>query len=256
MESNFQLPLDQKKNHQGLMIDLKNFKGLLFDMKVCECIPVCLNVCKKAFSQRNSMDSKVYDKILIKYKAHSMDTTAEPDEYESTKSFGNFTQVFVPANKLYMIEAEAFWFLGRLLDSVQDNYTPSQTGIARQISIMIKVLGRTNPRLMSHLRALHVEPLQYAFRWMNCMLIREFPLHTVIRLWDSYLGESEESFCEFHIYVCVAFLAHWEPVILEMHDFNDVIIFLQAPPTQNWTNGDLEILLSQAYVWKAMFSDR
>ena len=32
-----------------------------------------------------------------------------------------------------------------------------------------------------------VDYLQFAFRWMNNLLMREFPLKCVIRLWDSYL---------------------------------------------------------------------
>ena len=32
-----------------------------------------------------------------------------------------------------------------------------------------------------------IDYLQFAFRWMNNLLMREFPLRCVIRLWDSYL---------------------------------------------------------------------
>lgn len=31
-------------------------------------------------------------------------------------------------------------------------------------------------------------------------------------------------------------------------------MFLQALPTRNWTASDIELLLSEAYIWKSLFS--
>jgi hypothetical protein len=36
--------------------------------------------------------------------------------------------------------------------------------------------------LCQHLEANGVEFMQFAFRWMNCILMREVPLHCIIRL--------------------------------------------------------------------------
>ena len=30
--------------------------------------------------------------------------------------------------------------------------------------------------------------IQFAFRWMNCLLMRELPLIHIVRLWDTYLA--------------------------------------------------------------------
>lgn len=38
----------------------------------------------------------------------------------------------------------------------------------------------------SHFRKYEVEYLQFAFRWMNNLLMRELPLRCTIRLWDTY----------------------------------------------------------------------
>ena len=38
-----------------------------------------------------------------------------------------------------------------------------------------------------HFEAHGVEFLQFAFRWMNNLLMREIPLRATIRLWDTYL---------------------------------------------------------------------
>jgi len=41
--------------------------------------------------------------------------------------------------------------------------------------------------LHRHLEDQRVEYLQFSFRWMNNLLMREIPLRCVVRLWDTYL---------------------------------------------------------------------
>jgi hypothetical protein len=40
--------------------------------------------------------------------------------------------------------------------------------------------------LYNHLQHQGIEFIQFAFRWMNCLLMREIPLKNTIRMWDSY----------------------------------------------------------------------
>lgn len=63
-----------------------------------------------------------------------------------------------------------------------------------------------------------MEFLQFTFRWMNNLLMRELPLHCTIRLWDTYLAETE-GFSTFHLYVCAAFLRFWSEALLRERDF-------------------------------------
>jgi TBC1 domain family member 2 len=41
--------------------------------------------------------------------------------------------------------------------------------------------------LHHHLEVMNIEYLQFAFRWMNNLLMREIPLCCIIRLWDTYM---------------------------------------------------------------------
>lgn len=41
--------------------------------------------------------------------------------------------------------------------------------------------------LHAHLKKHSIEYLQFSFRWMNNLLMRELPLSCTIRLWDTYL---------------------------------------------------------------------
>ena len=44
--------------------------------------------------------------------------------------------------------------------------------------------------LAAHLEAENVEFMQFAFRWMNCLLMREISVQNTIRMWDTYLVRS------------------------------------------------------------------
>jgi hypothetical protein len=44
---------------------------------------------------------------------------------------------------------------------------------------------------VTHLEGNGVEFYQFAFRWMNCLLMRELPFQLVIRLWDTCLAERD-----------------------------------------------------------------
>lgn len=41
--------------------------------------------------------------------------------------------------------------------------------------------------LHSHLEQQGVEYMQFAFRWMNCLLMREMSVRNIVRMWDTYL---------------------------------------------------------------------
>lgn len=63
--------------------------------------------------------------------------------------------------------------------------------------------------------------IQFAFRWMNCLLMRELPLRAVVRAWDTYLAE-DNGFESFHVYVSAALLCHFSATLREM-DFQSMV---------------------------------
>ncbi|KPP77722.1 hypothetical protein Z043_102829 [Scleropages formosus] len=105
-----------------------------------------------------------------------------------------------------------------------------------------------------HMQKYEVEYLQFAFRWMNNLLMRELPLRCTIRLWDTYQAEPE-GFSHFHLYVCAAFLVRWRKEILEEKDFQGLMILLQNLPTMHWGNEEISVLLAEAYRLKFAFAD-
>ncbi|KAI9143531.1 rab-GTPase-TBC domain-containing protein [Paraphysoderma sedebokerense] len=153
---------------------------------------------------------------------------------------------------LNVVEADSFWCLTKLLDGIQDNYTFAQPGIQRQIIKLKELIGRIDAPLYAHLQKENVEFIQFAFRWINCLLMREIPLRHIVRMWDTYLAEGPDGFSDFHIYVCAAFLVRWNQKLKTL-DFQGIMMFLQSAPTQEWDDKDIELLLSEAFMWKSLF---
>ena len=94
--------------------------------------------------------------------------------------------------------------------------------------------------------------MHFAFRWMNCILMREMSLACTVRLFDTLLtqhGAEAGGLASFHVYVCAAFLMRWERELQGM-EFQELILFLQKPPTEAWTAREIEGLIAQAYVYQ------
>ena len=115
-----------------------------------------------------------------------------------------------------VVEADSFWCLTKLLDGIQDNYIFAQPGITRQVASLRDLVQRIDQALVKHLTDHGVEFIQFSFRWMNCMLMREVSVKNTIRMWDTYMAEGQAGFSEFHLYVCAAFLVKWTEKLQKM----------------------------------------
>ncbi|CAK4025035.1 related to GYP1 [Lecanosticta acicola] len=157
----------------------------------------------------------------------------------------------LPKPVLDAVEADSFWCLSKLLDGIQDNYIHAQPGIQRQVGALRDLTKRIDGSLSKHMEEEGVEFIQFSFRWMNCLLMREISVKNTVRMWDTYLAE-DQGFSEFHLYVCAAFLVKWSEKLQKM-DFQEIMMFLQSLPTKEWTEKDIELLLSEAFIWQSLF---
>uniref|UniRef100_A0A3Q1GGX2 TBC1 domain family, member 22a n=1 Tax=Acanthochromis polyacanthus TaxID=80966 RepID=A0A3Q1GGX2_9TELE len=98
----------------------------------------------------------------------------------------NFDVSSLQEEALRNIEADSFWCMSKLLDGIQDNYTFAQPGIQRKVKALEELVSRIDESVHRHMHQYEVEYLQFAFRWMNNLLMRELPLRCTIRLWDTY----------------------------------------------------------------------
>ncbi|CAL1568620.1 unnamed protein product [Knipowitschia caucasica] len=166
----------------------------------------------------------------------------------------NFDVSSLEEDALKNIEADSFWCMSKLLDGIQDNYTFAQPGIQKKVKALEELVSRIDDSVHRHMHQYEVEYLQFAFRWMNNLLMRELPLRCTIRLWDTYQAEPE-GFSHFHLYVCAAFLVRWRKEILDERDFQGLLMLLQNLPTMHWGNEEVSVLLAEAYRLKFAFAD-
>ncbi|XP_026501331.1 TBC1 domain family member 22B [Vanessa tameamea] len=170
------------------------------------------------------------------------------------KELDNFPLDSLTEQQRDIIEADSFWCLSKFLDSIQDNYIFAQLGIQYKVNQLKELIRRIDLPLHEHLQKQGVDYLQFSFRWMNNLLTREIPLPCTIRLWDTYLAESD-GFATFQLYVCAAFLLHWRERLILEKDFQGLMILLQNVPTQNWTDSNISVLVAEAYRLKFAFAD-
>ena len=164
------------------------------------------------------------------------------------------------------VEADCYWCLSALIDSIQDHYTFAQPGIQKMIyrlqELILRIDGNTSATVASatagavgaggitgtalaaagssgphiglhaHLSRENVQFLHFAFRWMTCLLMRELRLPLILRLWDSYLADESLAggFREMHIYVCAALVMRFKEDI-KHREFQQIIQFMQKLPT-------------------------
>ncbi|KAF4678218.1 hypothetical protein FOL47_003280 [Perkinsus chesapeaki] len=151
------------------------------------------------------------------------------------------------------VESDAYWMLSRVLSDIQDHYTFGQPGIQRLILRLKDIVKRVDEKLAHHLEDEMIDYLQIAFRWFNCLMLRELPLQCTLRLWDTCIAEND-GFSTYMVYICAAFLVHWGPQ-LEQMDFSEIMLFFQKAPTSRWTEADIETLLAEAFVLKSLFDN-
>jgi len=128
---------------------------------------------------------------------------------------------------LMHVECDAYWCLTKLLDNIQDHYTDAQPGLQRMGVRLEDLMKRIDNELHAHFETEGLLYVQFSFRWMNCLLLRELPLRAILRVWDTYLSEERGGFENFHVYVCAVLLKTFRDMLLDM-PFQDMILLLQV----------------------------
>jgi hypothetical protein len=168
---------------------------------------------------------------------------------ESFEAMANRADVdCVPDEKLMEVETDCFWCFGKLLDGIQDVYTRGQPGLYRMIDHLDALIQKVEPRLAEWMVVQDVKYSSFAFRWMNCLLVREFTLPLMFRVWDLFLSDHARITAT-HVYVCGAMLGILAPELLKLEG-PEFIMKVQNLPVEFWTLEKLETVLAQAFVYE------
>ncbi|OHS96010.1 TBC domain containing protein [Tritrichomonas foetus] len=170
------------------------------------------------------------------------------EEVENLQNLDGFTE-----DQLKEIEADCFWCFSKLLDGLQDLYTKDQPGLYKMLDSLSNVIDRVDPCLAKHIIDQEIQYQEFAFRWMNCLLVREFSMSIVFRLWDSYLCRHQR-ISTGHVFICAAMLTILSGRLINLNH-TDFIIEIQSIDPKSWTVNDMEMIIAQAYVYEKMFSN-
>ena len=152
------------------------------------------------------------------------------------------------------IEADSFWCFSKLLDGLQDLFTKDQPGLYKMLTQLQETIRKVDQPLADWIQQEEIEYQEFAFRWMNCLLVREFPLALVLRLWDLYIS-NHSHIAATHVYVCAAMMTTLSSRLRGLPHAEFVINVQQISPSQ-WKMEDMEMIMAQAYVYEKMFSQQ
>jgi TBC1 domain family member 2 len=190
--------------------------------------------------------------LLVVFLADYFPTTGSDSHHAIHTVLDGHVMNHCSDERLQQVEADVYWCLTNLLAGIQDHYTADQPGLQRMVARLEELVHRIDYDLTKHIRDdTGIQFLQFSFKWMNCLLLREFHLKCVLRLWDTYLSE-KDGFEDFHVYVCAAFMCQFSSQLQEMN-FDELFGFMQNIPTSEWCDTEIEVLLSQAYVLSTLF---
>jgi hypothetical protein len=150
------------------------------------------------------------------------------------------------------IEADVFWLASTFMSSVQDNFTFTQNGTHGMVQQLHRVMLAVNAPVVAHLDAMNICFAEFAFRWMNCFLLRELTPRQATRLWDTYICEGHD-FAQFHVFVCAAVLQRVADAVQASDDFAVVMGLLQAPPIDALSEREVGELCAAAFVLQQQY---
>eukprot|EP00727_Mastigamoeba_balamuthi_P003025 m51a1_g1272 hypothetical protein (455) ;mRNA; r:97706-99557 len=148
---------------------------------------------------------------------------------------------------LMELEADMYWCLSLMLKEVAQNACGGdfQQSIDRKLEEVSRIVGVVEKRLYDYIISIDCRVSDFAFRWVICLLVREFRISQAMRLWDMYFAVGP-GFSHLHLYVCASLIATYCAKIQGL-DFYGFVSFVQRLPLENWTDDDVVGLVCRAY---------
>ena len=153
---------------------------------------------------------------------------------------------------LLEVEADTYWCMFALMTSVHEFFTPEMPGVQRAIEKVRILLSQVDSELASHMLREGLDPGYFAYRWISCFMMREFPLSVGMRVWDVLL--SEETYAECCTYLTLAILKRSRSVLLA-HSFGEMLMYLQNLSSLDWKERDVELLMAETFYLKSLYEE-
>ena len=148
------------------------------------------------------------------------------------------------------IEVDCYWTFDSILSTIKDNYTQTLSGTTAKVRKIENGIMNIDKELYDHLLENDVDFLMFGVRYICCCLLREFQMDQCLRIWDSFVSyENRSGFNDFVIYLSVAVIHYFKKDLMQQTGA-EIILFLQALPTQRITPTELNQMISAAGFYK------
>ena len=148
-------------------------------------------------------------------------------------------------------EADAFFVFSLLLAQMKQNYLKGFDGVTEMLQKFRTLVAKCDKELLEQLENNDIQVFHFGFRWIFCLLLREFPVLLSIKLIDYYLVE-DVSPSELCVYLAATLLLKFSCKIKTLKR-EQIIMFLQNLPTANWGEQDIKLLVSEAFTLRNLF---
>lgn len=145
----------------------------------------------------------------------------------------------------FFAESTIYFCFSKILTSFGDFFTDGQKGITESIQKIEKILRIVDPELYMFFKNKDIKIHMFAFRWLNCLFVREFKLKYYRLVLDSML--STTNYKLFLIYFSISILQKIRSTLLKKN-FDEALLFLQKINQIDWKYSDLKIMFASAYV--------
>lgn len=144
---------------------------------------------------------------------------------------------------LLAAEADSYHVFSCLIALHKRNYVKNFTGVYEGLARLDVLLASKDPALYAFLKGHGIEVGHFAFRWVYCLLLREFPLFLTAPLLDHYFLE-QPSGEPANVWLALALLVRFSAE-LQTKSRDEALVFLHKLPTEEWGFRDVESLVRE-----------
>lgn len=130
--------------------------------------------------------------------------------------------LLAPLLVVFQDEVDAFWGFVKFMELTKGNFSRTQLGMKKQLTLLGKLLKFLDPQLWDHLENnCDSNNLFCSFRWLLVLFKRELEFLDVMRLWEVLWSNHLSS--HFHLFVAYAIFELHRPKLMEVRAFDEVL---------------------------------
>lgn len=101
------------------------------------------------------------------------------------------------------------------MNQILDNYMNSWPGIQRSFNKVTDIFERVDPQLLAHFKSKGIDFYHIYFKWVTCLLLRQFSTKTGLRMFDTFFSV-EENFFNLCLYIITGIFLKFSPRLKKM----------------------------------------